>query len=51
MKNQEWPKSYEEYEKGLEFMKKIDWHCDWREKLEKYIEENKIKNRFEILDI
>ena len=51
MKDKLWPRSYEEYEKNLEFMKEIDWHCDWRKKLEKHIEENKIKDRFEILDM
>ncbi len=51
MKDNLWSKTYEEYENNLEFMKKIDFHCPWRDELEKYLEENKIKDRFEILDI
>lgn len=46
-----WNKSYEEYEKDLEFMKNIDWHCDWRYEVEEHLKEQKIENRFDILDL
>ena len=51
MKDNLWSKSYEENENHLKFMRQLDLHGDLRKDLEKYIEENKIKDRFEILDI
>lgn len=35
----------------LKLMEKIDWHCDEREEYRRIIEEEKISDRFEILDL
>lgn len=44
-------KDYDKIMKDLEFMELIDWHNDKRTEYEIIREKNKIKNRFEILDL